>query len=459
MDNQTLWIIYATILGLLSAASLPIGSAIGLVVKSNRLVIASLAAFGGGALLAALSVELVAPTVSGLVEAGSPEEHSKHASAFYAMIFGALIGGALFVLLDQLVNANGGYLRKYATTISHIAKKRKARYSEMLADMSNVQALQSIPPEAVQSLIDKVRLVLYTPGEFIFKQGEEGNTMVIIKDGEVELLKDGNVLKTMRKGEILGEIALLTGAVRSAGVKAKSTVHVLEIQKQDLDDLRNSIPELDGALRKLASDRLNEINMLDSSRAVNAQEWRQNAISALQQGSMVPTPQEMKQAHAEHAGSPMAIWLGILLDGLPESFIIGTATFAMIAAKLSLTGSVSFFDIVPYTLIAGLFLSNFPEAMSSSLSMRDHGFGKTKILILWGSLMIMTGIGAGFGCYFGESLGHTYVVFIEGLAAGAMLTLIAATMLPEAAHIGGGYISGISTLIGFFAAIAFKLFE
>ena len=155
----------------------------------------------------------------------------------------------------------------------------------------------------------------------------------------------------------------------------------------------------------------------------------------------------------------MAIWLGILLDGIPESFVIGTGLLAIMAGKQSAGVEIGFFDVVPYTLIAGLFLSNFPEALSSSVGMKDQGMKSSRILMLWLSLAIMTGVGAGIGYTVGESLSHTFVIGIEGVAAGAMLTMIAAAMVPEAAHRGGGNLTGVGTLLGFVAAISFKLLE
>lgn len=56
-------------------------------------------------------------------------------------------------------------------------------------------------------------------------------------------------------------------------------------------------------------------------------------------------------------------------------------------------------------------------------------------------------------------MGHEVVVVIEGLAAGAMLTMIAAAMLPEAVHLGGSSVTGFGTLTGFLSAISFKLLE
>jgi zinc transporter ZupT len=52
-----------------------------------------------------------------------------------------------------------------------------------------------------------------------------------------------------------------------------------------------------------------------------------------------------------------------------------------------------------------------------------------------------------------------YEIVIEGLAAGAMLTMIAQTMIPEAVHLGGTKVVGLATLAGYLSAVAFKIFE
>ena len=114
---------------------------------------------------------------------------------------------------------------------------------------------------------------------------------------------------------------------------------------------------------------------------------------------------------------------------------------------------------MPYTLIAGLFLSNFPEALSSSAVMRVEGWGRLHIFSLWFVLMVVTAIGAGFGYVLGDIFSGTVLVGIEGMAAGAMLTMLASTMIPESVHLGGRNTVGIATLVGFLAAISFKLLE
>jgi zinc transporter ZupT len=138
----------------------------------------------------------------------------------------------------------------------------------------------------------------------------------------------------------------------------------------------------------------------------------------------------------------MAIWMGIMLDGIPESIVIGSSLL------LHPTMSMS--------LLAGLFLSNFPEALSSSVGMKKQKMSNMKILMMWTSIMIVTGLGAFFGNVFFENVSPTMFALVDGLAAGAMLTMIAETMLPEAFHIGGT-VTGLSALAGFLATLLFKV--
>jgi len=73
-------------------------------------------------------------------------------------------------------------------------------------------------------------------------------------------------------------------------------------------------------------------------------------------------------------------------------------------------------------------------------------------------LMLFTGVGAHFCAIFLTELSMTRFALMGGVATGAMLTMIAETMLPEAYHKGGA-ITGVSTLFGFLAAILFKMLE
>lgn len=77
---------------------------------------------------------------------------------------------------------------------------------------------------------------------------------------------------------------------------------------------------------------------------------------------------------------------------------------------------------------------------------------------MWCSLVLITGVGAALGNIFFVEVPPFVFALVEGIAAGAMLTMIAQTMLPEA-YFKGGSIIGFATLLGFLAAILSKLLE
>lgn len=461
--SEPTYFLWAVLLGGLSAASLPLGSAIGLVARLKPTVIATLAAFGAGALIAALSVELVAPTVEGLNQSG----HSGHSGAdraaaifgFWALIGGAILGGLLFVLLDQLVSARGGFLRKWSTTMTYFRKRRHEQTMQILQDLCTVPLLRALPPKQVGLLVHDVNVAMFSDEEIVFREGDRGDKLFFLQQGEIEFSQHGQPLTTLIPGQVVGELELLTRTPRTVTAKAKGEVRALFLCCEDFERWRTICPELDQALRDLASQRITELHAYAHQRHAEAEDWAQQAVVALKEGGDIPTPAEIRQVRAEHSGAPLAVWLGILLDGIPESIVIGTGFLSLVSMRLSLSPHINFVDVIPYTLIAGLFLSNFPEAMASSMGMKEQGWGALKILWMWTVLMIVTGVGAGIGYLIGDAVPHTLLVAVEGVAAGAMLTMIASTMIPEAVHLGGGSVVGLSTLIGFLSAISFKLLE
>ena len=140
------------------------------------------------------------------------------------------------------------------------------------------------------------------------------------------------------------------------------------------------------------------------------------------------------------------IWLGLFIDSLPESLVIGF----MVAENAK----------SPLIFIVGVFLSNFPEAMCSARDMFDAGLSFRRVMLLWCLTFVVTGLGAALGAAIVPAdSGGSFVLSVkavEGVAAGAMLTMIAQTMLPEAFEKAGAVV-GVSTLVGFLAALLVKL--
>ena len=140
------------------------------------------------------------------------------------------------------------------------------------------------------------------------------------------------------------------------------------------------------------------------------------------------------------SASGAALVLGALLDGIPESAAIG----------ISLLDGAG----VSTAMVAAVFLSNVPESMSASTGLRASGRSTTWILTLWAAVAAASTLSAVLGyALLGDAPAAT-VGFIQTFAAGAILTMLADTMLPEAVEHAGRLV-GIVTVLGF--AVSFFL--
>ena len=422
----------AFMLGIVSAVSLPLGAIAAMMWTPRPRTVAALMAFGGGALLAALTIDLVAETL--------------RRGAFYPLAVGCLIGCALFAVLNNLVNARGGFLRKAATTVGYLTKLKSEHVRSLAERLSQVPLFQQLPPEAIAELLPQVQERTYRAGTTIIRQGDPGDSFFVVETGAVDVLDEraGNhKLATLGDNDVFGEMALLTGEPRSASAVAARDTRAWIILKEQFDRLLQTSPALADAVAQLASRRRADLEGASTIDRAQQQAWARAATSDLEDRLAAPTEVEVREAARANHRAPQAIWLGMLLDGIPESLVIGSS---LLHASFGMS------------LIAGLFLSNFPEALGSSVGMRQQRYGWTRILLMWSSLTLCTGVGAYFGAAFFREMSNAAFALTEGVAAGAMLTMIAETMLPEAYHKGGA-VTGASTLLGFLAAVFFKTLE
>lgn len=133
-----------------------------------------------------------------------------------------------------------------------------------------------------------------------------------------------------------------------------------------------------------------------------------------------------------------AIVVGAVLDGIPESAAIGISL---------LDGGT-----VGFVFVAAVFLSNVPEAMSASAGLRRSGTSTRSIMRLWALVALVSTVAAaaGYGLLDGASDG--VIAGLSAYAGGAVLTMLASTMLPEA-HKQGGPLTGLVTTAGFLLAV------
>jgi zinc transporter ZupT len=234
----------------------------------------------------------------------------------------------------------------------------------------------------------------------------------------------------------------MTGITHNYTVIVKQDMHVWVINKESLDRVITFNPALSAEIKDLVTNKIHLLEIASEIPQDKSDKWYNEALEHFEGRKTFPTQSDVNEEIAEHGNPSLAIWLGIMLDGVPESIVIGSSLL------LHPTMSMS--------LLAGLFLSNFPEALSSSVGMKKQNMSSMKILMMWTSIMLVTGIGAYFGNVFFENVDPGVFALVDGMAAGAMLTMIAETMLPEAFHIGGT-VTGLSTLGGFLATLLFKV--
>ena len=153
-----------------------------------------------------------------------------------------------------------------------------------------------------------------------------------------------------------------------------------------------------------------------------------------------PAPATTKAGAVTASSSGAALVLGALLDGIPESAAIG----------ISLLDGAG----VSTAMVAAVFLSNVPESMSASTGLRASGRSTAWILGLWSAVAAASTVSAVLGYALLGDAPPATVGFIQTFAAGAILTMLADTMLPEAVEHAGRLV-GIVTVLGF--AVSFFL--
>ncbi len=120
---------------------------------------------------------------------------------------------------------------------------------------------------------------------------------------------------------------------------------------------------------------------------------------------------------AQASGSPLAIVFGSVLDGVPESFVLGLTV---------LQGGVS------VGLLTGVVLSNLPEGLSSSSGLRIAGWPRARVVKMWLLVIAVSAVSAALGYLLLDPASGRTGAFAQGFAAGALLAMITDTMLPEA---------------------------
>ncbi|ELR97572.1 cyclic nucleotide-binding domain-containing protein [Gloeocapsa sp. PCC 73106] len=609
MAQTTFW--HALGAGLLSASSMPLGALTSLFWNPQKRVVAFLTAFGAGALLSAVVIDLV----GGATETGH----------YLELVIGSIFGSIFFIVVNQIVNKSGGFLRKPSTTLVHLTEQESRRFQKKIAQLKRLSVLRDLPLIWQEKIAERLFIVNYPKGTALYSQGDPSESLYILEKGKVELqdpqagfqnlaeissndifgksafftgsphqsvavaaedsqlgvllrsdfeelldispelvqatqhylqseeiadylqtrhgfrlsevrnwvnqgvetvarerqllaavtieqkrpeflklarkierfpvfsylpaeelekvadrlihqtkangfvffqpkdssdylyiIEEGEIqiiypseLKTqplvLKKGDPFGELSFLINAPHTVTAIAKTDVAVWAIRRQDFREILQQSPGLQlGVKTFLEQPKLRDYLQTRQHLASDkARQWLTESLESMNAKHLIPSAMSVIKETQEQHDAPMAIWLGLMLDAIPEALTIG----AHIAV-----------NPISSTLLAGIFIANYPEALSSSRGMLQQGFSIPKTLIMWTSIMIVTGLLAGLGNIVFAQAPDNVISLLESMAAGAMLTVIAETMLPEA-YSKGSSIVGISTLIGFLVVILINTLE
>jgi len=395
-----------------SAISLPIGAIIAFYWKISKKWNCALLAYGAGALLFALTNEIYGKALCEYDDTVPGSETS-----MILLGVGSIVGSLIFSLSNYFIENQGGFLRKMALRYKFLKREQKKRESTRQSTRGSARlSRRSISSYGTRPA---------SPGKAV------GPGKRVITDLSASLESDA-------RSPLLANPQDPTARDKepdTTPAHSESSSSEGEHDEDEDDAGRGAVAQQPSSIlgHHASHSPPAHINFVEDDDLVSRKEEKEIIEKEFREGS-------------KDSQIGLAIWMGILIDGLPESLVIG------LLAR----------DGISFTFIVGVFLSNLPEALSSTVIMQRGGFTKLKILLMWSSITLITGLGAVIGVLLFEGP-HTEAKeiaekFVEGVAAGAMLVMIAETALPEAFRYAGNLV-GFATLFGFLSAYYIKLIE
>jgi ZIP family zinc transporter len=136
--------------------------------------------------------------------------------------------------------------------------------------------------------------------------------------------------------------------------------------------------------------------------------------------------------------------LAIILDGIPESIVLGLGMFE--------EGTVSL------AMLMAIFISNLPEAIAGTTGMKAGGWSNKRIILLWSFIALLCSGSAVAGFTLFVNASDSWLAFIQAFAGGAILMMLANSMIPEA-YEHAKKAAGVATVLGFFLSVLMVIVE
>lgn len=120
--------------------------------------------------------------------------------------------------------------------------------SDDLALLARVPLFAALPHDLLTRLAQAAETVTVGGGQFLFRQGEQGEDLYVVRSGRLEVLVDDEIVHVHGRGEFFGELALLSGGVRTAAVRARRNSELLVLHRREFDRLLATQPAFAQAL-------------------------------------------------------------------------------------------------------------------------------------------------------------------------------------------------------------------
>lgn len=404
--------------GILGASSLALGAWVGVHWQPKKVYEAAIMAFGSGALLSAIAFEITIPIY--------------RQQGFLPLAIGFFLGGILFISITSYIDRHGGFLRNPASSRRYLYEQQQEPSSDILTRISHIEVMQNLPPSEREALASLLVPLSAKPGEVLCEEGDPGDYFFMIVDGEAEVCKGGKVLSVLQPGEVFGEMALLTGEPRSATVVASTPMELYKLRKKDFGQVLSWSPHMAWSLSRSLARRLRAATDLRLQAEQHLDRWRQNLMNRVDLDLLLHQDPFILEDLVKRS-APLAILVGTLIDNIPESILIG-----LNSGKAHLS----------WSFLLAVFISNFPEALASAGGMKRSGQPKAQIIGLWLAIVLLSGFVAAAGHSLQDVVFPWLTALVQATAGGAIVGMLASTMMPEAYELGGSSVT-FSTILGF----------
>lgn len=442
---------YAALLAMLSGLSMPIGAMIGLKLRPAHTTVAQWIAVGAGALLFAVSVELYAHAI-----------HSYHKGymqqvPMIILLACSLLGSFGFTLITKTIsgdedsddeneeavaNLSDQELTDFIALCEKVGHSDVEKYKAEQAKRIEVntpkmsprpRSARSFSPAATTTSPQAATAAVPPPGTPMSQQPPLARASTSSM-GPLELgattSKSESAFKRVAKTRrgVQGLQALMRQVESHRKLMAqKRWAHLREAMKKYhvVRYMQKMTQE-----SKEASGRADKADTKRSTTNLNVQFWDSMKQAWGQTNDSGPNPEELNHIQKENRAAALNMLAMLSVDGVPEGILMG---FMAAGGSLGVT------------FIISLFIANFPEAFAGGVLMLEGGFNTMQIISMWTGLMLLVSSCAGISCHMLLWLNPTYtgghsaplsiqilVALTEGLAGGAMISGIAACMLPEA---------------------------